>query len=260
VTCLYLLSASLHTLRGSGDILWSRPVPNSWDKSESIHWLIQKQSEVPGNDRWLSLAERDHLAALRFPKRRNDWLLGRWTAKTLLSGTLGIPHTDFSSLEIISAPDGAPQVWLLGEPAAAVLSISHSEGVAFCAATAKNAALGCDIETITSKEPLFLRDYFTMEEQEICARVPERDRSLAAILIWSAKESALKAMREGLRRDTRSVVVHIDPERRLDSWNPLKVRCLQTESVFEGCWRVQQQRVLTLVSKPAGAGLVQIVP
>ena len=33
---------------------------------------------------WLSSAELDHLSGLDRPKRRGDWLLGRWTAKGLL--------------------------------------------------------------------------------------------------------------------------------------------------------------------------------
>lgn len=38
------------------------------------------------------------------------------------------------------------------------------------------------------------------EEQELVARAPERDELVA--LLWSGKESALKALREGLRLDT----------------------------------------------------------
>ncbi len=228
---------------------------NCSDIPDRIHWLTQEQIDIPGNDTWLSRAERERSALFRFAKRRNDWLLGRWTAKKLVSAVLGISPLEISSIEIIAASDGAPEVWIQGEPAPAVLSISHSEGMAFCAVTAKSIALGCDIETIASKEPAFLRDYLTAEEQEICARAPENDKSMAATLIWSAKESALKAMREGLRRDTQSVVVRLDPVWRLDSWNRLKVICLQTDSLYEGHWCVRQHRILTLVSKPAAGEL-----
>jgi 4'-phosphopantetheinyl transferase len=70
-------------------------------------------------------------------------------------------------------------------------------------------------------------------------------------LIWSAKESALKALREGLRLDTRSVVVSL-LEGTSDSvpWRPLQVRC-PDNSIFRGWWRNTNRVLRTLVAYPA---------
>lgn len=72
----------------------------------------------------------------------------------------------------------------------------------------------------------FVRDYFIEEERaafDDFAR--EEDRRRAIALVWSAKESALKAMRVGLRVDTRSVsVTHADKSISRAGWNSLRVR------------------------------------
>ena len=69
------------------------------------------------------------------------------------------------------------------------------------------AELGCDLEIVEPRSDAFIADYFTAEEQALIERTSAADRSLLLALLWSAKESALKALRAGLRLDTRSVIV-----------------------------------------------------
>ena len=95
------------------------------------------------------------------------------------------------------------------------------------------------------------------------------DRSQLVTLLWSAKESALKALRTGLRLDTRSVIVspltqdqgedelgHIRelyPSSRLpcalNNWCPLHVRCANGQ-VFQGWWQHTGSLLRTLVAAP----------
>ena len=64
--------------------------PIAADQALTIHWLIcladdhpaAKAGRPPG---FLSEAERIAFARLRFPKRRREWLLGRWTRDELLA-------------------------------------------------------------------------------------------------------------------------------------------------------------------------------
>ena len=76
-------------------------------------------------------------------------------------------------------------------------------------------------------------------------RCPAADRDAAANLIWSAKESALKVLQIGLRRDTRSVEVAIGAAEAVstdedghgqDGWAPLEVRPAEG-GVLPGWWR-----------------------
>jgi 4'-phosphopantetheinyl transferase len=80
--------------------------------------------------------------------------------------------------------------------------------------------------------------------------------------MWSAKESALKALRSGLRADTRSVVVEvpgsIESGRAGKGWQPLSVTESATRQQFTGWWRSVGRLVLTAVAdKRFGPPLLQ---
>src|SRR5271165_7148727 len=97
-----------------------------------VYWLEQTEADVPASLVWLSASESACLNAMRFPKRRADWRLGRWTAKRALSGYLNIAgdHQSLSDIEIRPAASGAPEVFIAGQPAAASISLSHRNGSA----------------------------------------------------------------------------------------------------------------------------------
>jgi 4'-phosphopantetheinyl transferase len=184
-----------------------------------------------------------------FEKRRRDWKLGRWTAKRAALSYLGLGSepSHFTKLEIIAAADGAPEAFLDGQSAHVSLSISHSAGTAFCLIGAPGIALGCDLEQIQPREPNFAADYFTEEEVGFLERGPAADRPLLTNLIWSSKESALKALRQGLRRDTRSIQVRL-PAPRQEGWNPLTAIDLESARTFHGWWLVQDNQVQTVAT------------
>ncbi len=214
----------------------------------SLHWLIQIQKDVPEYDRWLSEGERKILEGLRFPKRRNDWRLGRWTAKQAICGYGGKDASSLPSLEIRAASDGSPEVFWKDGPGGVSISISHSRDMGLCVVGPAGLAVGCDLEWMEPREVELVEDYFTAEEISYVKQTPAVDRQLTVNLIWSAKETILKILREGLRRDTRSVSVLIDPETREDQWNAWSGRCLESSRKFCGWWRSLQGYVLTLGS------------
>ena len=225
------------------------------------HWLEQTEADLPAHDDWLGPEECVLLRQKRFPKRRADWRLGRWTAKRAAAAYLTLPADPRSlrDIEVRAASSGAPELFLAGRPAAITISISHRAGIAACAIAPSGVALGCDLELIEPRDASFVADYFTAEEQAWIARTPEPDRPRLVTLIWSAKESALKALREGLRIDTRSLAVTLPNDEHaaaaleqhsaLDPWRPLQVRCNGGE-VFQG-WRQSTGRLVrTLVGAP----------
>ena len=210
----------------------------------------QDLADVPENDDWLSSGERKVLAGLRFPKRRNDWRLGRWTAKRAISAFLRLdPAADISLIEIRAAADGAPEAFLGDKPAEITISISHAGGRSFCAAGPPGATLGCDIEQLEPRGELFAADFFTPEEIKFANEASPENKTLVDNLIWSAKESVLKALREGLRRDTRDISIRPDsitmPK---NIWNLWIGRCLQTPREFRGRWRADSQFVYTVTA------------
>jgi 4'-phosphopantetheinyl transferase len=221
-----------------------------------VYWLEQTEAEVPAGDEWLNSGEIVLLDAMRFAKRRSDWRLGRWTAKRAVAACLKAPDQvqALTDIEIRAAPSGAPEVFLGGRPAAIPITLSHSAGRAACAIATAGAALGCDLELIEERSYAFVADYFTAEEQMLVARASAADRSRLVTLLWSAKESALKALREGLRLDTRCVVVDpvFRPSDNSDTWLALRVSSSGGQ-VFRGWWQSAGNFVRTVVAAPAPA-------
>ncbi len=224
-----------------------------------LHLAWVRAAALPAGEGWLTPAEREVLGDLRVEKRRADWRLGRWAAKQAVRGLLGrsLPH-----LEILAKEDGRP-VARLGpgedsDPAPdgpTALSISHSGGMGFAVAGAGTAGLGCDLEAIEPRSDAFVADYFTDGERAVVVAAPPDRRALVANLLWSAKESALKALGQGLRLDTRTVTVDTGILQ-LDaySWAPLRVAGPGAR-VFEGWWRAREGMVWTVVREVApGAG------
>ena len=218
---------------------------------EHIYWLGQTEADVPAEDGWLSAGESDCLKGMRIPKRRADWRLGRWTAKCAVASFLDLPADSrtLTEIEIRPASSGAPEVFIADDPAAVMVSISHSSGASICAVAPRGVDLGCDLEVIDARSDAFIADYFTKDEQALVARAREAERSQLVTLLWSAKESALKALREGLRLDTRSVAVSPPDEAVYPSgWRPLRV-CADGRN-FEGWWQQAHGFVRTFVADP----------
>ena len=220
-----------------------------------VSWLEQTVADLPAEDDWLSAGEAVRLSAMRFPKRRADWKLGRWTAKRALAVYLNLPADprSLAQIEIRPAPGGAPEVFVGDGPAPVTISISHREGHAACAIAGPEAALGCDLEIVEPRSDAFAADYFTAEEQELLAQAYPAERWRLLALLWSAKESALKALRVGLRLDTRSVAVdpfvgHVSGE---SAWRPLRVN--HNGTVLHGWWWQTGNLVRTMVAAPAPA-------
>jgi 4'-phosphopantetheinyl transferase len=217
-----------------------------------VYWLEQTEADVLVENDWLSPGEAIRLNHLRVAKRRADWRLGRWTAKRALAICLNVSDRPraLAEIEIRPAPSGAPEVFLANQPSGASISLSHCSGRAVCAVAPSPVALGCDLERIEWRSDAFLADYFTAEEQALVARAPAADRSLVLALLWSGKESTLKALHTGLRLDTRSVVVNADEAlSQCDGWHPLQVRS-EDHRVFQGWWQHSDGFLRTLVSAP----------
>lgn len=244
--------------------------------SVKVYWLKQAEADVPTDDDWLSASEAACLGALRIPKRRADWRLGRWVAKRAVSICLKAPSDPRTSvgIEIRPADSGAPEVFINSQPAGVTISLSHRSGIAMCAVAPSGTDLGCDLEMIEPRSDAFVADYFTDEEQAFIAQASAVDRFRLLALLWSAKECALKALREGLRLDTRSVTVNL-PECVWTSahyevvagsslhhhliWRPLEVRCTSGQ-VFLGWWGQAGNLVQTLVAAPAPTRPILLQP
>ena len=232
----------------------SRPVNRPRDglrvAEKSVYFAIQDRRQLPADLDWLGANERTRLAGFRFDKRRRDWLLGRWTAKRALMAVANVSNP--ARIEIASADDGAPLPRLDGQPFIEAVSLSHSNDRAFCAVASDRTELGCDIELVEPRDPVFVETYFTNTEGERIANADKRCRDLLTTMIWCAKESVLKALRVGLGVDTRSVEV-IPDDSRPDAEDPaawLTGRAIVRDGgEFVCCWRRDGCFVLCLATR-----------
>ena len=220
-----------------------------------VYWLEQTAADLPSVDDWLSANEQALLDAMRFAKRRSDWRLGRWTAKNALALCflhLKLPADPqvLASIEIRSASTGAPEAYFGDQPAAASISLSHRAGMAACAVTMPGVELGCDLEIVEPRSDAFVADYFTTAEQSFIAQASVADYPRLLAMLWSAKESTLKALHEGLRLDTRSVIVSPgDAVFALHGWSAMQVHHVDHRT-FCGWWQHADGIVRTVVAAP----------
>jgi len=194
-----------------------------------MRWIARGEPHLPSGTSWLTPFEERRASSMRYTKRRTEYLVRRLTAKHAVLATLGW-QVDVRTLARVSVPNrltGAPYVEVDGEPLGLDVSLTDRAGWGVCLVGPDLGAVGCDVELMEPRSAAFVRDFLTPAEQKVVHSASEEQHWHAlANLFWSAKESALKVLRTGLRRDTRSVEVHLaDPSiNEQGRWSPLEVR------------------------------------
>lgn len=212
---------------------------------------------MPGGVDWLTAGEAARAAAMPFTKRRIEYLLGRWVCKHAIAEVAGLPIDSraLARIEVGHLPTGAPCVYVDGARPAWEVSLTDRAGWAVCLVGTDLGRVGCDVELVEPRSPGFVADFLTPREQEYVASRAPGERDAAANLVWSAKESALKVLQTGLRRDTRTVEVRLDGdgvsslgEVPADGWRRLEVRTVEG-SVLPGWWRRDGSFLVTVASE-----------
>ena len=232
----------------------------------TIYWTLVDSNQTPPETRGiLSPSELEKFSTFRFPKRRDEWLLGRWTAKALAHSLPTYQHYRLEQIEILTTPQGAPYIQVPGKITPAdCLTISHSEHLALCALTpGSDLHVGADLEKIEPRTETFILDYFTPAECLIVEAYPVEIRAVVVTLIWSAKEAMLKALRVGLRWDTRMVEVRSmdglpQPGDAKGEWQRIEIGELKSNNrAWSAWWQRHDQFVLTLAGFAATQADIQ---
>jgi 4'-phosphopantetheinyl transferase len=205
------------------------------DMSDTVYWTLVDSSHasLEAPEGFLSSSELQKFRTFRFAKRRQEWLLGRWAAKFLIKSLPAYQGYAPPEIEILTSPDGAPYIQLPDKEADPnILSISHCDRYALCAiASGTDIHIGIDMEKIEARSQTFIKDYFTPLEVGLVNSQPYESQAMISTLIWSTKESMLKALRVGLRWDTRQVEIR-EVSGKLEKsagWNELQLTDLQQE-------------------------------
>lgn len=154
--------------------------------------IASQSTGYPASKVWLADAEQDELAGYQAPKRREDWLAGRWLSKQLISqATDAMP---FDDIEIRSRDHAGlgmqPSVRLRGCLQPWRLSIAHTDnGVLVGLALNNRVSLGVDLVHEVPNDPNFRSMWFTPDEQRWLEEAPQ----VRTQLIWGLKEAIFKA-------------------------------------------------------------------
>ena len=234
--------------------------PASGATLPGMQWLARGEPSVPDGWDWLTPAEAGRARGMRFTKRRTEYLLRRFSGKCAVAATVGLSEApaDLARIAVLNRPTGAPFVEVDGAPLGLDVSLTDRAGWAVCLVGSDLAAVGCDLEIVEQRSPGFVRDFLTPAEQADVAAIGGMAADgwdAAANLVWSAKESALKVLRTGLRADTRTVEVALaDPAavvRPGAGWQRLSVTTGSAR--FPGWWLRDGLFLLTVVAGDPGA-------
>jgi 4'-phosphopantetheinyl transferase len=220
--------------------------------------MARGEHEIPTTRTWLTPDEADRAAGLRFTKRRSEYLLRRWVCKQAVAAATGMP-SDLPSLariDVANHPTGAPYVRVDGAPLTIDVSLTDRAGWAVCLVGEHRGPVGCDLEIVEPRSTGFVTDFLTPAEQDYVTSLPRDEHDAAANLIWSAKESALKVLQTGLRRDTRSVEVTVvgledsDGDVSATGWARLEIRTAEG-GAMRGWWRRDGVFLVTVAAERA---------
>ncbi len=146
-------------------------------------------THLPPADGILSPQEQAYYDTLCFPKRRTEWLGGRFALKQVVGRVLGI-H-ELKHVEVLPQPSGKPYVLVGEKPILLAHSITHSHGFAVAAVSREERFLGIDLEKIEHRLSRWKNDFFHPDEL-----TAEGDDFLTAL--WTQKEALLKLLGTGL--------------------------------------------------------------
>jgi len=218
-----------------------------------LRWLARGEHELPDNDSWLTPLESQRAAGMRFTKRRTEYLLRRWVGKQAVAAVIDTATDvrELARIEVANRPGGAPYVLVDGTPLGLDVSLTDRAGWAVCVVGPDLSAVGCDLEIVEARTQGFVSDFLTDVERGYVAANADGDaKDAAANLLWSAKESALKVLRTGLRRDTRTVEVTVEdsgPGLDTDHWGRLTISTVEG-ATLTGWWRREGAFLVTIAA------------
>lgn len=216
-----------------------------YQKNPIIFHKTGSGENIPDPTEWLVDTELSFFEQLTFQKRRDEWLLGRWTVKNLIKEVFEeqSQQIDFKRIEINRKPKAAPLLFIDGKASTFKISLSHRSGICFCITWIEDFAAGCDLEKIEPRSQLFIEDYFSEKERYFI--INSDNEPLFANLFWSLKESVLKAEKSGLKIHPTKVEIFVELPWKHTSWN--NAFAILNKVTYKGFWNAEKGYVRTIM-------------
>jgi 4'-phosphopantetheinyl transferase len=156
----------------------------------------------------LSDAERAQHQRFIPPKKRHEYLVTRVLVRTVLGRALGVPP---QSLQFTANEWGRPALW---PPAPLHFNVSHTDGLVVCLVS-PNPEMGVDTEQLARAPDLLALapTVFAPQEQSDLAALPATEQARRAVVLWTLKESYIKARGMGLALPLDGFTFRFDADR-----------------------------------------------
>jgi len=168
---------------------------------------VQVQTETYADEQvgtwrtWLSTEEHRCLQSFGSEKRRREFMVGRAAARQLIGHCLDLAPSEVS---LAVADDGAVDV----RGGDLHLSIAHSGPHAV--AVAAPHPVGVDLEAVVERDRSLIRFLLHPDERERVMQLFPYDTVPTIVLLWTLKESVLKARRSGFRLSPKKLRLDLD--------------------------------------------------
>jgi len=132
-------------------------------------------------------------------RKKMEWLSARFSAKIAALEWLKEVHNielPPDKIIILNSLSGVPHFKLPLHLESPNLSLSHTDGKGL-AAISYSSFIGCDIEKVKKRHPNFKKVFLTVKEIELWFQAEDignLNNDLVETLLWSAKESVIKAI------------------------------------------------------------------
>ncbi|NEI47549.1 4'-phosphopantetheinyl transferase superfamily protein [Rhizobium leguminosarum] len=176
----------------------------SENQPAGIEIALWQYSKNEGDwNRWmqsLSPDERERAATYRFERDRAPFIAGRYLLRQLLSLQTGI-----SPSKVPLSPDRHGKLRVEGGDMLQ-FSLANADRLVTVAVASGCDHVGIDCERVdTEIEAAAVDSYCSSDERRWLMELPTRERARGALVLWTLKESHLKAIGVGLREDPRNV-------------------------------------------------------
>ena len=152
-------------------------------------------SQLNESSGFLGPGEREYFSTLKFVRRRQSYLLGRYAAKMAVAHQVG--EIDLRAIEILRGVFEQPIVHCVRSVGWCV-SISHADTLAAALAFPAGHPMGIDLEGIDSTRYETILSQLSEKERKWVQAANREDTLQLATALWTAKEALSKVLCTGL--------------------------------------------------------------